>query len=80
MEKMMNIQVAIVTKRKLQEVIGMLVMAEVDNDAELIRMATCQLVGFVKGLEIVINNDETEVHDETIKIRSPSECISTAPH
>ena len=54
----MNKQVAVVTKKNLYEIIGMLTLADVKD--EWIDRAKAQLVGLVQGLEIVITHDKEE--------------------
>jgi hypothetical protein len=65
MEDLMNIEVAKVTKGNLYEVIGLLQLA--DSQDEFAIRAKAKLIGLVKGLEIVITNDEMEIpHYEAI--------------
>ncbi|RLA40289.1 MAG: hypothetical protein DRR42_26085 [Gammaproteobacteria bacterium] len=51
----MNIEVAKVTKGQLHQIIGLLALANIEN--EWIDKAKTQLIGLVKGLEIVVNNN-----------------------
>ncbi len=59
----MNVQVAVAVKTKLHEIIGMLVMAEAEE--ELVELAKVQLIGLANGLEIVVANDGGGEHGRT---------------
>ena len=55
----MNNEVARVTKNNLYEIIGLLQLADIEN--EWVDLAKARLIGLVKGLEIILDNQPVTI-------------------